>query len=167
MLLLVFGHRDDDTVGLRQDAEPGRDGLASARQGPLGLREDLGAGGEVERGVGAESLLDRRQVRRPEHPFAECRQLRIDPRDLIEADRVDLLCSHRQRGMGLDQSGVGLGATRDVDEPGLIVRARGRPDLVADDRDVAFERRPDAVTDRPTQALLEGRSFRGRPVRMP
>jgi hypothetical protein len=91
VLLLVLAHPDDGAVRDGQQAEPVGDRGSGPRQCFFGGREHFVAGREVELRIGAQAVLDRFGIARPEDAATELGQLGIDPGDLVEPDPVDLI----------------------------------------------------------------------------
>ena len=70
--------------------------------------------------------------RGPERPRRPAPELGVDPLDLGQADRVDLLGAQVERGVGPDEPPVGVGAAGHDAEAGPVVRARPREDPLGD-----------------------------------
>ena len=143
MLRLVIAHHDDLARGVREPAEPAADRLVRPPQRILGRCPDLVARRESQRRVVPQPGERGRHPGRAQHLGAEPGELAVDALGLLEPDGVDRLRREVQRRVGPDEMRVGRVAAGDVGEPGPVVRAGDRAQLVDQDRSLSLERRPD------------------------
>ena len=105
------------------------------------------------------------QARGPDGAAGELGELDVDPRDLVQADLVDLGGVEVERGVDADQPPVALGALGDVAHARVLRRAGTRQDL-GDERVVEpDERGPDLVVDGLRQVGREAFALRRGPAR--
>ena len=166
MLGLVIAHHDDLARGVREPAEPAADRVVRPPQRILCRCPDLVARREPQGRVVPQPGQRCRHAGRAEDLGAEPGELAVDALGLLEPDRVDRLRREVERRVGPDEMRVGRVAAGDVAEPGPVVRAGDRPQLVDEDRSLSLERRPDPSADRGEHAVGEGRSCFERPVRV-
>ena len=124
-----------------------REPVAARRLGPLqraghGL-DDLRRRGEPQRRVGPQPSRVDGTSRGAEHPAAELAPLLVEPGERVEAELVDLLGRQVGRGVPAQRRGVELLPAVDPGQPGLVVRAGDRRELVAEDAGQPLQGRPD------------------------
>jgi hypothetical protein len=164
VLLLVIAHAHDFAPGAGQDAEPRRYRVACAIERRRGRLEHFITAREVERRILAQAGQGRRQVGRPEDPPAELDELGVDPGDLGDAGRMQIVCLEVERGVVSDQPAIGICAARDVHQARPFGRPRYREDLVGEGGAKAGEGGSDGVLDRRPEADPEAIELGRRPV---
>jgi hypothetical protein len=127
---------------------------------------DLVARREPERRVVPQAGESFGHPGRPQDLGTEPGELPVDTLDLLEADLVDLLRGEGERRVRPDEMGVRSITAGDVGEPGPVIGAGIRAQLVDEDGSLALERRPDAVPDRGQESVGEIRPHVRRPIRV-
>ena len=152
VLRLVEPHLDDLAHRPGKRPEPGRDRRSGPVERRAGRVEDLVAAREVQARIGPEPGDRHSPVGGSDRARRRCLELRVDPLDLGQPDRVDRLGGQVERRMGPDEAAIGIGAAGYEREASPIVRSGVRQEPIDERLPIADEGRSDRVDDDGLQA---------------